>query len=82
MKRRDLHPSSPPVSSTGSKYHPQKDEDESKNKSLIERYGWSLIGLLLLFRTLNAVLSYTAFVPDEYWQSMEVAHSMVFGYPF
>ncbi|CAL8087544.1 unnamed protein product [Calicophoron daubneyi] len=35
---------------------------------------------LLVFRVLNAVFIQTAFVPDEYWQSMEVAHKWVFGY--
>ena len=80
MKRRELHAS--PVSTADSQHHPQTKDDESTNsESLIEKYVWCLIGLLLLFRTLNAVLSFTAFVPDEYWQSLEVAHSMVFGYP-
>ena len=37
--------------------------------------------LLVVFRTLNALLSFSAFVPDEYWQALEVAHRMVFGYP-
>lgn len=37
---------------------------------------------LVTFRILNAVLCRTAFVPDEPWQSMEVAHRMVFGYAF
>lgn len=42
---------------------------------------WRLVGFLLLFRLCNALLSYSAFVPDEYWQGLEVAHRMVFGYP-
>lgn len=42
---------------------------------------WCLLAFLLVFRMCNAVLSYSAFVPDEYWQSLEVAHRMVFGYP-
>jgi len=37
---------------------------------------WSLMA----FRMLNALIMQTSFVPDEYWQSMEVAHNMVFGY--
>ena len=41
----------------------------------------SLVAILAIFRTLNALLSYSAFVPDEYWQALEVAHKMVFGYP-
>ena len=43
---------------------------------------WRLLGLLLAFRVVNALLSFSAFVPDEYWQALEVAHNMVFGYPF
>ncbi|XP_013406843.1 GPI mannosyltransferase 3 [Lingula anatina] len=35
---------------------------------------------LLLFRIFNATLVQTYFVPDEYYQSVEVAHNMVFGY--
>lgn len=34
---------------------------------------------LIVFRTLNAILVQSSFVPDEYWQSLEVAHRMVFG---
>lgn len=37
---------------------------------------WSLMAL----RMLNALVMQTSYVPDEYWQSMEVAHNMVFGY--
>lgn len=40
-----------------------------------------LLGLIAL-RVTNALLIQTQFVPDEYWQSLEVAHNMVFGYPF
>lgn len=36
--------------------------------------------LSLLLRFLNAVLSRAFFQPDEYWQSLEVAHHLVFGY--
>ena len=34
---------------------------------------------LLAFRVVNAWILQTAFVPDEYWQSVEVAHRMSFG---
>ena len=43
--------------------------------------GWDLVMGLVIFRILNALLCSTSFVPDEYWQSLEVAHKMVFGYP-
>lgn len=35
---------------------------------------------LFSFRLVCALLLQTYFSPDEYWQSLEVAHSMVFGY--
>ncbi|XP_061132290.1 GPI mannosyltransferase 3 [Syngnathus typhle] len=34
----------------------------------------------VLFRALNCFLVQTSFVPDEYWQGVEVAHHMVFNY--
>lgn len=42
---------------------------------------WRLFAVLVVFRMGSALLNQTAFVPDEYWQSLEVAHHMVFGYP-
>ncbi|GLD91928.1 hypothetical protein PINS_up000461 [Pythium insidiosum] len=35
---------------------------------------------MLGFRVANALFVRTTFNPDEYWQSAEVAHRMVFGY--
>jgi GPI mannosyltransferase 3 len=35
--------------------------------------------LFLAFRIANAALLQTSFNPDEYWQSLEVAHRIVFG---
>lgn len=34
---------------------------------------------LLLFRAANALSLQTSFAPDEFWQSLEVAHKIVFG---
>lgn len=42
----------------------------------------SLLLMLLLFRAANALLCRSLFVPDEHWQSLEVAYNMVFKYPF
>ncbi|KAG6541769.1 hypothetical protein Mapa_016781 [Marchantia paleacea] len=42
-----------------------------------ERWVWKVC---LLARLLNALLVRTYFNPDEHWQSLEVAHRMVFGY--
>lgn len=36
---------------------------------------------LIVIRLVNAMLIQTYFVPDEFWQSLEVAHKMVFKYP-
>lgn len=35
---------------------------------------------LLAFRVVNALMIQTSYVPDEFWQSTEVAHNMAFGY--
>lgn len=35
----------------------------------------------VVFRLINCFLVQTNFVPDEYWQSLEVSHHMVFKYP-
>lgn len=36
----------------------------------------------LAVRVANALVSRTFFQPDEYWQSLEVAHRLVFGYGY
>ncbi|CAD6972094.1 unnamed protein product, partial [Tilletia controversa] len=41
-----------------------------------------LLVLLIAFRLLNATLTQTYFQPDEFWQSLEVAHRIVFGYGY
>lgn len=35
---------------------------------------------LMIFRVISAIIVHTWYVPDEYWQSLEVAHKIVFGY--
>ena len=44
-------------------------------------YGWSVFLCLLIFRAVNALMCRTLFVPDEHWQSLEVAYHMTFQYP-
>ncbi|KAJ2409205.1 glycosylphosphatidylinositol anchor biosynthesis [Coemansia sp. RSA 2526] len=39
-------------------------------------------GMLLALRLVNAMLVQTYIHPDETWQSLEVAHKLVFGYGF
>lgn len=41
----------------------------------------ALTALAVAVRVLNCALVRTSFVPDEYWQSLEVAHRMAFRYP-
>ncbi|KAA0715260.1 GPI mannosyltransferase 3 [Triplophysa tibetana] len=38
--------------------------------------GVSVIVFTILFRLVNCVLVQTSFVPDEYWQSLEISHRM------
>ncbi|KAG8440457.1 hypothetical protein GDO86_006275 [Hymenochirus boettgeri] len=40
-----------------------------------------LVLATISFRIFNCVMVQTSFVPDEYWQSLEVAHKMTFKYP-
>lgn len=58
-----------------------EQEDDGQPQSVITRRWGLMLGSLIVFRVLNALLCSTSFVPDEYWQSLEVAHKMVFGYP-
>ena len=37
---------------------------------------------VLVLRIFSAVFVKTYFNPDEYWQSVEVAHNVVFGYGY
>ncbi|XP_075821392.1 GPI alpha-1,2-mannosyltransferase 3 isoform X3 [Microtus pennsylvanicus] len=41
-----------------------------------------LVLFTVALRILNCFLVQTSFVPDEYWQSLEVAHHMVFSYGY
>ncbi|KAJ3258885.1 glycosylphosphatidylinositol anchor biosynthesis [Chytriomyces hyalinus] len=43
---------------------------------------WIVIACIIGFRTYNALLIKTFFSPDEYWQSLEIAHEYVFGYGY
>ena len=61
-----------------------KKEIKSDNKKIFEEKSNAkdshiLLGLII-FRICNVFLVQTWHVPDEFWQSPEVAHKMVFGY--
>ncbi|XP_016367967.1 GPI mannosyltransferase 3-like [Sinocyclocheilus rhinocerous] len=45
-------------------------------------FGISITVFSVVFRLLNCVLLQTSFVPDEYWQSLEIPHRMVFSYGY
>lgn len=57
-----------------------KDPGEDPRSDLWRKKKWLLPSLLICLRLLNAAAVGSFFVPDEYWQSLEVAHRMVFGY--
>lgn len=41
-----------------------------------------IIALFVVTRLLSVVFVQTWYVPDEYWQSLEVAHNVAFGYGY
>ena len=59
----------------------EEQKDDGQPQSGVTRRWRLMLGSLIVFRVMNALLCSTSFVPDEYWQSLEVAHKMVFGYP-
>ena len=52
---------------------------EMFSRITIEQSPSRLFMILFLFRLWNSVFLATWFDPDETWQSLEVAHNMVFG---
>ena len=42
----------------------------------------SILFGMVVYRLLSCLIIQTYYVPDEYWQSLEVAHQQAFGYPF
>ncbi|KAL4236615.1 hypothetical protein ACF0H5_004999 [Mactra antiquata] len=58
-------------------------DDEIFGPSIVKKLMSSektLLLSLISLRLVNSLLIQTSFVPDEYWQSIEVSHNMVFGY--
>lgn len=83
MKRRELHEAGRVSALTDEGGESDEVFGTTREcKVMVSGWRWShIVGALVVFRTVNALLCYTAFVPDEYWQALEVAHNMVFGYP-
>ncbi|XP_012265530.2 GPI mannosyltransferase 3 [Athalia rosae] len=42
----------------------------------------TILLILVIWRTISVFVIQTAHVPDEYWQSIEVAHRLAFGYGY
>ncbi|XP_018403534.1 PREDICTED: GPI mannosyltransferase 3 [Cyphomyrmex costatus] len=43
---------------------------------------FGLLSFLILWRLINVIVVRTTHVPDEYWQSLEVAHRLAFSYGY
>ncbi|XP_070511275.1 GPI mannosyltransferase 3 isoform X2 [Cardiocondyla obscurior] len=52
------------------------------NQSGMYSSRFGLLSILILWRLINVILVRTVHVPDEYWQSLEVAHRLIFGYGY
>ncbi|CAG5855545.1 unnamed protein product [Menidia menidia] len=61
-----------------SQLYSREDESPLKDGSLRAK----VLAFCVVFRLINCVLVQTSFVPDEYWQSLEVSHRMVFNYGY
>uniref|UniRef100_A0A0A9XRR6 Mannosyltransferase n=1 Tax=Lygus hesperus TaxID=30085 RepID=A0A0A9XRR6_LYGHE len=48
----------------------------------VGEFPFRLLLLLVFLRTIDLVWVKSTYVPDEYWQSLEVAHNKVFGYGY
>ena len=65
--------SPPSITQSDTSVEPEKPEKTPLEPSL---------AFLLVFHCLLACATLTYFQPDEYWQSLEVAHRMVYGYGY
>ena len=75
MKKRNVLPK---AASSGSKPIPSPPKQQF---TWLDSSEYCLLMMLVLFRAANALLCRSLFVPDEHWQSLEVAYKMVFKYP-
>ncbi|XP_077050082.1 GPI alpha-1,2-mannosyltransferase 3 isoform X3 [Siphateles boraxobius] len=55
---------------------------DDRRPQTLEFFGISVSVFTVIFRLLNCLLVQTSFVPDEYWQSLEISHRMVFSYGY
>jgi len=61
---------------------PSKDIEKLQLKIKEFLFEVKIFLMLILFRFYNSISLSTFFVPDEYWQSIEVAHNYVFDYGY
>ncbi|XP_035381667.1 GPI mannosyltransferase 3 isoform X1 [Electrophorus electricus] len=74
-----------PTSSEPVKLRTRKSKLYSKDKAndgITGFFGGSVTVFSVIFRLVNCLLVQTSFVPDEYWQSLEISHGMVFKYGY
>ncbi|KAK1160721.1 GPI mannosyltransferase 3 [Acipenser oxyrinchus oxyrinchus] len=64
-----------------SKLYSQEDANSQYEKGFLG-VNLSFVLFTVMFRLVNCCLVKTSFVPDEYWQSLEVAHNMVNSFLF
>ncbi|XP_060780195.1 GPI mannosyltransferase 3 isoform X1 [Neoarius graeffei] len=86
LRARRLLPFGSSSSAEAVKLRTRKSKLYRKDNSAIFRvqnlFGVNLALLSVIFRLVNCLLVQTSFVPDEYWQSLEVSHRMVFRYGY
>ncbi|XP_037116887.1 GPI mannosyltransferase 3-like [Syngnathus acus] len=63
---------------------PLKTKDNASLSTVIVSFLYTevlrIASFCVIFRVLNCFLVQSSFVPDEYWQAVEVAHHMAFNY--
>ncbi|KAI8926169.1 Alg9-like mannosyltransferase family-domain-containing protein [Entophlyctis helioformis] len=60
----------------------RSDDPDETTATLDARTFAKILFMMAAFRIYNAILVRTYFDPDEFWQSLEVAHEAVFGYGY
>ncbi|WCJ32280.1 GPI mannosyltransferase 3 [Euphorbia peplus] len=80
MKQRPSSKLTSPRSDFNGQGERYEEEEKKSHMSGFFSSTLNIFGLCLAFRIANSLLIQTYFNPDEHWQSLEVAHRVVFGY--
>ena len=56
--------------------------ENRKKERFFKNINFHSFWIIVIFRIINICFIRTWFVPDEYWQSLEVAHHMIFGFGY